>query len=163
VFHRPSSSRGVRSRRSTLAVIGLAAAAVLPACSSSSSPAVRPPDQPGPPIIPVTLTATGCSPQSFTLPAGPVIFQVTNPPSATPVSVGAHYDSNHRPTEMEVQNAAGHEINDVEGVVPGRTRSFLVNLELGKTYRARCPETQIPWGTITVTPPVAATTTTAAG
>ena len=84
----------------------------------------RPADDPGPPVIKVTLTKTGCSPQSFTLKPGPVRFSVTNPEPPEKSEVGLHDDPNGRPTEMEIQNAQGHEINDVEGVQPGRTGRF---------------------------------------
>jgi hypothetical protein len=83
---------------------------------------------------------TGCSPASFSLPAGLATFQVTNPRPGAKV------------TEMEVQDDAGHLVNDVEGVQAGHTRSFTVDLRAGRTYRVRCPETQRPGGTITVLP-----------
>jgi hypothetical protein len=51
---------------------------------------------------------------------------------------------------MEVQDNNGHVRADVEGVTPGHTRSFIVQLKLG-TYRVRCPETAPTGGTITVT------------
>jgi uncharacterized cupredoxin-like copper-binding protein len=129
----------------------MALISVLDGCGSSGSDKLRPPDGPPPPEVSVTLTKTGCSPQNFRLKAGYVIFKVTNPPTGDS-GIGLHDDKEGRPTEMEVQNAQGHAINDVEGVQPGHTRSFLVKLEAGKTYRAACPEDQKPWGTITVTP-----------
>ena len=139
-------------RHRAAGVLAFVAVVLLGTCSSSGGPKARPADDPGPPVINVTLTKTGCSPQSFTLKPGPVRFSVTNPEPPEKTKVGLHDDPSGRPTEMEIQNAQGHEINDVEGVQPGRTRSFLVNLEAHKTYRVRCPETQTPWGTITVTP-----------
>lgn len=122
---------------------GLVAVAMLfalGACSSSATPKARPADDPKPREIKVTLTTSGCNPANFTLKPGPVLFVVTSPKS----------NASGVATEMEVQNEAGHAINDVEGVQPGRTRSFLVQLETGKKYLVRCPEEQRPGGTITV-------------
>jgi hypothetical protein len=126
----------LRVRRSI--VVGILALTACGGGSSTPATTTRPPDQPAPPVVAVTLTSTGCSPQSFSLRQGPTLFQVTNPGASV--------------TEMEIQDAAGHLVNDVEGVGKGRTRSFLVNLRLGVEYRVRCPETQKPWGSITVTP-----------
>jgi uncharacterized cupredoxin-like copper-binding protein len=112
----------------------------LGACSSSGSSKARPADDPKTREITVTLTKSGCNPANFTLKPGPVVFVVTSPKSS----------ASGVATEMEVQNAEGHELSDVEGVQPGRTRSFAVNLEAGKKYLVRCPEEQRPGGTITV-------------
>jgi uncharacterized cupredoxin-like copper-binding protein len=134
-------------------LFALVAVAWLAGCSGSSDDAakIRPPDGPSPPVVPVTLVSHGCDPQSFQLKAGYVIFKVTNP-STGDKGIGKHEDQEGRPTEMEIQDAKGHAINDVEGVQPGRTRSFVVKLEAGQKYRVRCPEEQVPWGTITVVP-----------
>lgn len=136
-------------RRTVHLLLVVAVVSMLSACGSSSGPKARPADSPAPPQVNVTLTKSGCNPQSFRLKAGYVIFKVTNPATGDS-GVGLHKDRQGRPTEMEVENAQGHAINDVEGVKPGLTRSFLVKIEAGKTYRVRCPETQVPWGTITV-------------
>jgi uncharacterized cupredoxin-like copper-binding protein len=136
--------------RACSAIVGIALVVMSSACgSSSAAPKARPQDQPGPLQVKVTLVKSGCNPQSFRLKPGYVTFVVTNPASADK-GIGKHEDSEGRPTEMEIQDAQGHEINDVEGVQPGRTRSFTVKLEAGKAYRVRCPEEQVPWGTITV-------------
>jgi iron uptake system component EfeO len=110
------------------------------ACSSGggqSASTTRPTDQPVAPPIPVTLTDAGCVPADFSLHPGTVTFRVTNPGSK-------------KVTEMEVQDANGHVRGDVEGVTPGHTRSFLVDLKIG-TYRVRCPQDAPTGGTITVT------------
>lgn len=107
-------------------------------CSGSKA-AGPPPTDATTPTVDVTLTDAGCNPTSFTLGAGPVIFHVTNP-TAAPAKV----------TEMEIQHADGHVLNDVEGVQPGHTRSFVVNLVSGMTYRVRCPQDAKSGGDITV-------------
>jgi uncharacterized cupredoxin-like copper-binding protein len=112
-------------------------AAFVASCGSSDKPTARPTDDPGPPMINVKLTDSGCVPENFTLRAGDVEFRVTN--------VGAE-----EVTEMEVQDSDGHVRGDVEGVEPGHTRSFVVALQVG-TYRVRCPEEAPTGGTITVT------------
>ncbi len=120
-------------------VLVCAVAGVAGACGASSAHprSARAADDPAPPEVLVTLGDGGCSPTELSLPAGPVVFKVTNPGTT-------------RVSEMEVQSANGHVVNDVEGVGPGRTRSFVVNLRAGLTYRVRCPETALTGGIITV-------------
>jgi hypothetical protein len=84
----------------------------------------------------VELTDAGCTPDNFTLSPGDIEFRVTN-------------NASSKVKEMEVQSEAGHVIGDVEGVTPGHTRSFVVNLKVG-TYRVRCPEDAPTGGSITV-------------
>ena len=117
--------------------LALAAAVLLAACSSGEDENKAVPDDPSVPTIPVTLTDAGCQPTSIDLPAGDVVFKVTN-------------GGTTRVTEMEVQDANGHLRGDVEGVEPGQTRSFVVTLKAGSTYRVRCPEDAPTGGTITV-------------
>lgn len=119
--------------RATLLVV--TAVLAIAACGENESGHTVPTDV-STPVVAVTLADTGCNPTDFTLGPGPVIFRVTNP--------GA------KVTEMEVQDAQGHVINDVEGVTAGHTRSFVVNLISGTTYRVRCPETAKTGGQITV-------------
>jgi iron uptake system component EfeO len=106
------------------------------ACGSSDKPAARPSDDPGPPVIAVTLTDAGCVPDTFALHPGDVEFRVTN-------------NGSQKTKEMEVQTPDGHVRGDVEGVQPGHTRSFVMKLSVG-TYRVRCPEDAPAGGTITV-------------
>jgi uncharacterized cupredoxin-like copper-binding protein len=144
------------TKKSGIRLIGLLAVVALmtalSACSSSGSDKARPADDPAPPQVKVTLTNSGCSPGSFRLKPGYVTFVVTNPEAGDASGVGLHSDTEGRPTEMEIQDSKGHEVNEVEGVKEGTTRSFTLKLEEGKTYRVRCPEDQKPWGTITVVP-----------
>lgn len=112
------------------------AVGILAACGSSSKETTRPKDGPAPPVHAVTLTDAGCNPENFTLHPGYHEFRVTNPGSK-------------KVKEMEVQRADGHVFGDVEGVKPGTTRSFVVNLKVG-SYRVRCPEDAPTGGTITV-------------
>ena len=88
------------------------------------------------PTYAVTLSDAGCNPDSFTLHPGVVVFKVTNSGSTSV-------------KEMEIQDGQGHVRGDVEGVEPGTTRSFVVDLKTG-TYRVRCPQTATHGGTITV-------------
>ncbi len=112
------------------------AISLMAGCSSSDKPSARPKDDPGPPVINVKLTKQGCVPQNFNLHPGDVEFRVTR-------------EGSDAVTEMEVQNPNGHVRGDVEGVLAGKTRSFVVTLEVG-TYRVRCPEEAPTGGTITV-------------
>jgi iron uptake system component EfeO len=110
---------------------------VAAACSNNDDEGKAVPDDPAAPSVAVTLTDTGCEPTSFDLPAGDVVFKVAN-------------GGTTKVKEMEVQDANGHLRGDVEGVQPGQTRSFVVTLEPGMTYRVRCPEDAPTGGTITV-------------
>jgi iron uptake system component EfeO len=121
-------------RLGVTAVAAVMLSGVLGACGSSAAKA-KPPDDPGAPMIPVTLTDTGCKPTDFTLGPGQVVFVVTNPGTT-------------KVTEMEVQDPNGHVRADVEGVTPGHTRSLRVTLEAGVTYRVRCPESAPTGGSI---------------
>jgi hypothetical protein len=120
----------------TVATAGVAIGAMSGCSSSSNEPAVRPTDQPAPPVYAVRLTDAGCEPNRFTVHPGLVEFRVTN-------------GGTDKVEEMEVQTADGHVVNDVEGVRPGTTRSFVVKLRVGQ-YRMRCPEDAPTGGTITV-------------
>jgi iron uptake system component EfeO len=122
--------------RSHVVLVALAVLA-LGACSGDDTKSKAVPDDPAAPTIAVTLTDAGCQPSSFDLPAGDVVFTVTN-------------SGTTKVKEMEVQDANGHLRGDVEGVQPGQTRSFVVTLKLGNTYRVRCPEDAPTGGTITV-------------
>ncbi len=88
------------------------------------------------PVIAVTLSDQGCTPDSFSLHPGTTIFSVTNSGS-TDVE------------EMEIRDQQGHVRGDVEGVQPGQTRSFVVDLPVG-SYLVRCPQEATSGGTITV-------------
>jgi iron uptake system component EfeO len=112
------------------------AAMFISACGSSDKPTARPSDDPGPPVVAVTLTDAGCVPDNFNLHPGDVEFRVTN-------------SGTTKTKEMEVQDPDGHVRGDVEGVQPGKTRSFTMKLNVG-TYRVRCPEDAPAGGTITV-------------
>lgn len=112
------------------------AVGILAACGSSDKETTRPKDGPAPPVHAVTLTEAGCTPEDFTLHPGYVEFRVTN-------------RGTDKAGEMEVQTTEGHAVGDVEGVKPGTTRSFVVNLKVGR-YRVRCPEEAPTGGTITV-------------
>jgi iron uptake system component EfeO len=123
--------------RLCLTVSVLAAVLVMAGCSHDHESESDVPDDPSIPSVTVTLTDAGCQPSSFDLAAGDVVFTVTN-------------GGTTKVKEMEVQDANGHLRGDVEGVQPGQTRSFLVKLEPGATYRVRCPEDAPTGGTITV-------------
>ena len=123
-------------RGGSAVIVAVVVSWALCGCGSSAAK-TKPPDDPGAPTVPVTLTNTGCDPTDFTLHPGQVIFVVTNP------SPGSKHV-----TEMEVQDPNGHVRADVEGVTAGHTRSFRVTLEAGITYRVRCPETAPTGGSI---------------
>jgi iron uptake system component EfeO len=91
---------------------------------------------PNAPTVPVNLSDAGCDPSSFSIHPGSVIFSVTNTGST-------------KVREMEIADTQGHVRGDVEGVGPGQTRTFVVNLEAG-TYQVRCPQTAPNIGTLTV-------------
>jgi uncharacterized cupredoxin-like copper-binding protein len=129
--------RRTRPPRVALAALAAVAALVLMSCSSHDDESKSVPDDPSAPTVTVTLTDDGCQPSSFDLAAGDVVFKVTN-------------GGTTKVTEMEVQDANGHLRGDVEGVRPGQTRSFVVTLKLGDSYRVRCPEDAPAGGTITV-------------
>jgi len=112
------------------------AVALLAGCGSSSKSNTRPKDDPPPPFRSVELTDAGCTPDNFTLASGDIEFSVTN-------------NASTKVKEMEVQSEDDHMVGDVEGVTPGHTRSFVVNLKVG-TYRVRCPEDAPAGGSITV-------------
>jgi hypothetical protein len=86
--------------------------------------------------IPVTLSDAGCTPNSFSLHPGSIIFTVTNSGST-------------KVEEMEVQDQQGHVRGDVEGVQPGQTRSFVLDLTAG-VYNVKCPQDATVFGTLTV-------------
>jgi iron uptake system component EfeO len=123
--------------RLCLVVPLVAAALVMAGCSHEHDPKSAVADDPSIPSVTVTLTDDGCQPSSFDLAAGDVVFTVTN-------------GGTTKVKEMEVQDASGHLRADVEGVQPGQTRSLIVKLEPGATYRVRCPEDAPTGGTITV-------------
>ena len=125
-----------QTRATGAALSAMLAVGVMAGCGSSAKSSVRPKDDPGPPVINVKLTAKGCVPENFTAHPGDVEFRVTR-------------EGSDAVAEMEVQNPDGHVVGDVEGVLPGKTRSFVVTLKVG-TYRVRCPEEAPTGGTITV-------------
>jgi iron uptake system component EfeO len=104
--------------RATLA-IGAATAATLAlgACGSSTSKDSR--------VLAVTLTDTGCTPQSLSTAAGPVTFEVTN-------------GGTSKVTEMELKDGSGVILGESENVVEGIHGKFSLNLEPGK-YVLSCP------------------------
>ncbi|HEV3231946.1 MAG TPA: cupredoxin domain-containing protein [Candidatus Dormibacteraeota bacterium] len=87
-------------------------------------------------MISVSLSDAGCRPQDFNLHPGTVIFAVSNAGST-------------KVEEMEISDGQGHVKGDVEGVAPGQSKSFVVDLKAG-SYRVRCPQDAPTGGTITV-------------
>jgi uncharacterized cupredoxin-like copper-binding protein len=120
------------------AALGLVVvAATISACGSSgphrsSSTAATA----GAPVIAVKLTDAGCEPSDFSLHPGTTVFSVTNA-GTTKVK------------EMEITDQRGNVRGDVEGVGPGRSGSFVIDLKPG-VYRVRCPEDSRKIGTLTV-------------
>ncbi len=86
--------------------------------------------------IPVKLSDAGCTPSNFSLHPGTIIFTVTNTGST-------------KVEEMEVDDQQGHVRGDVEGVQPGQTRSFVLDLAAG-VYDVKCPQEATVFGTLTV-------------
>jgi iron uptake system component EfeO len=88
-------------------------------------------------VTAVKLTDTGCDPEDFSLPAGSLVFSVTN-------------SGTTKVKEMEIQDAGGGRVRgDIEGVEPGQTKSFVVDLPAG-TYSVKCPQDASHSGTLTV-------------
>jgi iron uptake system component EfeO len=116
-----------------------AAAACMAGCGGGTTPsgttAAGTPTSAAP-VVPVKLSDAGCTPSNFSLHPGTIIFSVTNTGSTTV-------------EEMEVDDEQGHVRGDVEGVQPGQTRSFVVDLAAG-TYEVRCPQQATTFGTLTV-------------
>ena len=124
------------------ALIGIALAVLLGGCggpgatisattaSSSSASAGNPP------VIAVTLTDAGCTPKDFSLHPGTTVFSVTNRGST-------------KVKEMEIDDKAGHSLGDVEGVEPGETSTFVVDLKPG-TFEVHCPQDAPTFGTLSV-------------
>jgi iron uptake system component EfeO len=105
--------------------------------SSDSNDAGHPTPGAGAVVTAVKLTDSGCDPENFSLPAGSLVFSVTN-------------SGTTKVKEMEIQNAGGGRVlGDIEGVEPGQTKSFVVDLPAG-TYIVKCPEDASHAGTLTV-------------
>ena len=86
--------------------------------------------------VAVSVSESGCSPSTVTVPSGPVTFVVTNAGTET--------------GEFEIILADTRVIDEVENIVPG----FVVNMSTrvdGGTYQMICGNTQAPKGALTVT------------
>lgn len=80
--------------------------------------------------VQITLSDDGCEPRSISTKAGPVTFKVINDGSNGSASV----------TEFEVLD--GKQIlGEVENIIPGTDRSFVLTLQAGK-YTTACPNGQ---------------------
>lgn len=135
-----SPRRFPQLRSTVVGVCAVAAALIVAGCggggATSASTAAAGTPTSATPVIAVKLSDAGCTPSSFSLHPGTIIFSVTNTGS-TDVE------------EMEISDQQGHVQGDVEGVQPGTTRSFVVDLTQG-TYRVRCPEDAPTGGTLTI-------------
>ncbi len=123
-----------RSRRSTRLAASALVAVVVGACSASpagSGTAAGDAEA----RIPVTLTASGCTPGSLNATAGRVVFEVTNGgPDAA---------------EFEVLSGT-RVVDEVENIVPGFVINFATRLD-GGTYALICYSLQAPRGQLAVT------------
>jgi iron uptake system component EfeO len=105
--------------------------------SSDSNDAGQPTPGANAVVTAVKLTDSGCDPENFSLPAGSLVFSVTN-------------SGTTKVKEMEIQDTGGGRVlGDIEGVEPGQTKSFVVDLPAG-TYSVKCPEDASHAGTLTV-------------
>ena len=124
-------------RTPLVGMVASACLAGLAACGASAGQS-SPPASSGPAAqqIPVRLSDAGCTPSDFTLNPGTIIFVVTNSGST-------------KVEEMEVDDHSGNVQGDVEGVQPGQTRSFVLDLATG-TYEVKCPQEATTFGTLTI-------------
>jgi len=122
--------------RPGLGILLVTAAVAFAACGSTGSA------EPSAGRIAVSVSESGCSPATITVPSGPVTFVVTNAGNET--------------GEFEIILANTKVIDEVENIVPG----FVVNMSTrldGGTYEMVCGNTQTPKGALTVTGGAAAT------
>ena len=116
------------ARRPIVALLALSAAVL--ACQGGTGAA------PSGDRVAVSVSESGCSPSTVTVPSGPVTFVVTNAGTET--------------GEFEIVLADTRVIDEVENIVPG----FVVNMSTrvdGGTYQMICGNTQAPKGALTVT------------
>jgi iron uptake system component EfeO len=122
-------------RRSSAAVGALAVAVVtaglLAACSSGSGDQAAQGAK-----VAMTLSDAGCAPQPATVPAGPVVFTVTN-------------SGTSKVTEGEVQKD-NRILGEKENVVAGLSSDFSLRLDPG-TYTVYCPGAAQDTAQLTVT------------
>ncbi len=132
----PVSPLPARPRRRGTAVVGALAVAVVAAglvaaCSSGAS------GQAGQGAkVTLTLTDQGCAPQPASVPAGPVVFTVTNSGTA-------------KVTEGEVQKD-NRILGEKENITPGLSGDFSLRLDPG-TYTVYCPGAAQDAAQLTVT------------
>jgi iron uptake system component EfeO len=107
----------VSYRIGALALVALAAIA-LAACGGAGS-------SKGSKDVKVTLTDSGCTPDEFNVPAGPVSFEITNGGTSSV-------------SEMELKDESGVILGEAENVVEGIPGSFSLDLDPGK-YIVNCP------------------------
>lgn len=111
------------SSRPTLALVGLATAVALAACSSAGSGASDL-GSGTPAAVALVATKDGCAPAPTTLPAGPMTFTIRN---------------DNAPAVSEVELMKGSKIlGEKENLIPGKTASFSLRLAPG-TYTVYCP------------------------
>ncbi|MDT7745286.1 MAG: iron uptake system component EfeO [Actinomycetota bacterium] len=132
----PVSPLPARPRRRGSAVVGALAVAVvtaglLAACSSGSGDQAAQGSK-----VSMTLSDAGCAPQPASVPAGPVVFTVTN-------------SGTSKVTEGEVQKD-NRILGEKENVVAGLSSDFSLRLDPG-TYTVYCPGAAQDTAQLTVT------------
>ena len=132
----PVSSPPAHPRRRGGAAVGALAAAVvtaglLAACSSGSGDQAAQGSK-----VTMTLSDAGCAPQPASVPAGPVVFTVTNSGTA-------------KVTEGEIQKD-NRILGEKENVVAGLSSDFSLRLDPG-TYTVYCPGAAQDTAPLTVT------------
>ena len=130
-------------RTAFLAATGVAAGLALAGCGGGGDKQTSG----GGRTVGVTLTAAGCDPAEFRLPAGPTTFAVSN--------TGA--DS---VTEFELLDG-DHIVGEVENQAPGLSGHFSVTLKPGR-YTMYCPGAKTERGPLVVTGAVSKATVAAA-
>ena len=110
-------------RPAILATIALASVAALAACSGTPSGSAAAPTALPSGTIAVEAKEYAFTPSTITVPAGTVTFSVRN--------------AGTQEHEFEVFKPDGTVLDEVEGLVPGLTKSLAVTLEPG-TYQYMC-------------------------
>lgn len=113
-----------RPRLLVPALVGLLAAGALPALAQDAETRVA-----------VTISESGCEPSAITVPAGPVVFEITN--------FGGDVG------ELEILRDA-FVIDEVENIVPTFQNNLVSRLDGGE-YQLICFSIQAPRGTLSVT------------
>ena len=107
-----SLARPARAARAALILIALGLAA---ACSS---PAATPAGTPEEGVVAVSAREYSFDPKTISVPAGTVVFRITNRGNETHV--------------FEIFDAARNELDEIEDIVPGRSADLSIELAPGE-------------------------------